>query len=49
MEEQPPGKLADFCRTIGTEQTASLVVPCIKELSADASQHVRSALAGVDM
>uniref|UniRef100_A0A6N2MY84 Phosphatase PP2A regulatory subunit A/Splicing factor 3B subunit 1-like HEAT repeat domain-containing protein n=1 Tax=Salix viminalis TaxID=40686 RepID=A0A6N2MY84_SALVM len=43
------GKVTKFCRILSPEHAIQHILPCVKELSSDSSQHVRSALASVIM
>ncbi len=43
------GKLSAFCKILAGEAVISALLPCVKELSTDGSQFVRTALAGVVM
>lgn len=46
-------KISDFCQNLPTDIQEQVIMnnilPCIKELVADANQHVKSALASVIM
>ena len=43
------GKLSAFCKILPGEVVIASLLPCVKELSTDGSQFVRTALAGVVM
>ncbi|KAJ0727226.1 putative armadillo-like helical protein [Helianthus annuus] len=43
------GKVTKFSRILSPELAFQHILPCVKELSSDSSQHVRSALASVIM
>ncbi|KAM0821336.1 hypothetical protein ACQ4PT_072307 [Festuca glaucescens] len=43
------GKVTKFCRILRPQVAIQHILPCVKELSSDSSQHVRSALASVIM
>ena len=43
------GKVASFCKMLTPTQIVTQIIPCVKELSMDTSQFVRSALASVVM
>ncbi|CAL5335799.1 unnamed protein product [Camellia sinensis] len=43
------GKVTKFCQILNLELAIQHILPCVKELSSDSSQHVRSALASVIM
>jgi len=46
-------KVTEFCQNLEASQREQIIMssilPCVKELVADANQHVKSALAGVIM
>ncbi|GJN12703.1 hypothetical protein PR202_ga31008 [Eleusine coracana subsp. coracana] len=43
------GKVTKFCRILSPQLAIQHILPCVKDLSSDSSQHVRSALASVIM
>ena len=43
------GNVSSFCTLVGAEAAAERIVPRVKELAGDTSQHVRAALASVIM
>lgn len=43
------GKVSALCKLLKSDAVTSAVVPCVKDLAADTSQYVRSALAAVVM
>ncbi|CAL5376971.1 unnamed protein product [Camellia sinensis] len=43
------GEVTKFCQILDPELAIQHILPCVKELSSDSSQHVRSALASVIM
>ncbi|KAH0756840.1 hypothetical protein KY290_020333 [Solanum tuberosum] len=43
------GKATKFSQILSPELSIQHILPCVKELSSDSSQHVRSALASVIM
>jgi serine/threonine-protein phosphatase 2A regulatory subunit A len=43
------GKVAKFCDIVAPQVASQHILPCVKELSTDSSQHVRAALASVIM
>jgi serine/threonine-protein phosphatase 2A regulatory subunit A len=43
------GKVTKFCDIVAPQVASQHILPCVKELSTDSSQHVRAALASVIM